>query len=166
MMLRKRLLLLALALLIATACENPFSDDDTDSSQNPQLHANAQDFISVMNEHRVSQGLSALIWHDTLGDVAQAHSEDMRNRNFFAHTNPDDVKFHERITAAGISFQAAGENIAAGQTTGEAVFDAWINSPDGHKENIENATYTHHGVGYVEDGNYWTHVFARNPSMD
>ena len=69
------------------------------------------------------------------------------------------------MTAAGISYQAAAENIAQGYSTGQAVLNGWLGST-GHRENIENGNYTHHGVGYVEDGHYWTHVFARNPSSD
>jgi uncharacterized protein YkwD len=67
------------------------------------------------------------------------------------------------MESAGISYQSAGENIAAGYSTGASVLSGWLGS-SGHKANIENANYTHHGVGYVAEGNYWTHVFARNPS--
>ncbi|HEY7071357.1 MAG TPA: CAP domain-containing protein, partial [Acidimicrobiales bacterium] len=47
--------------------------------------------------------------------AAQAHSDDMANRNFFDHTTPDGVTFGQRITATGISSRFTGENIARGQ---------------------------------------------------
>lgn len=115
-----------------------------------------------MNEHRTSQGLPKLQWDASLAGVALSHSADMHSRDFFSHTNPDGEDPFERMKAAGLSFQSAGENIAMGHSTGQAVFDGWIGST-GHRENIENTSYTHHGLGYVEDGHYWTHVFARNP---
>jgi uncharacterized protein YkwD len=58
----------------------------------------------------------------------------------------------------GISYKAAGENIAMGQRTPEEVVTAWMNSP-GHRANILNANFTHLGVGYVASGNYWTQMF-------
>ena len=58
----------------------------------------------------------------------------------------------------GISYRAAGENIAKGQTTPAAVVNAWWNSA-GHRQNMLNASYTQIGVGYVADGKYWTQMF-------
>ena len=60
----------------------------------------------------------------------------------------------------GISYKSAGENIAQGQTTAKAVVNAWMNS-EGHRANILNKNYTHIGVGYVKDGNYWTQMFIQ-----
>lgn len=59
---------------------------------------------------------------------------------------------------AGVAYSAAGENIAYGSSTGSAVLTAWLDS-SGHRANIENANFTHHGVGKA--GTYWTHVFIR-----
>jgi len=58
----------------------------------------------------------------------------------------------------GISYRTAGENIAKGQTTPQAVMTAWMNS-SGHRANILNASFTQIGVGYVASGNYWTQEF-------
>ncbi len=44
------------------------------------------------------------------------------------------------------------------QTTPQAVVNAWMNSA-GHRANILNASYTHIGVGYAAEGNYWTQMF-------
>ena len=62
------------------------------------------------------------------------------------------------IRAFGLSFRTAGENIAYGQRTPQAVVNAWMNS-SGHRANILNASYTQIGVGYVAAGNYWTQMF-------
>jgi uncharacterized protein YkwD len=111
-----------------------------------------------VNHHRVSIGLRPLIWDNRVASVARAHSRDMVTRHFFSHANPDGLRSKDRLVAAGIRYAAMGENIAYGHTTGTSVLDAWLKSP-GHRTNIEDPTYTHHGVGKV--GTYWTHVFLR-----
>ena len=62
------------------------------------------------------------------------------------------------IKSFGISYKTAGENIAKGYKTPQAVVDGWMNS-SGHRANILNASYTQIGVGYVANGNYWTQMF-------
>lgn len=65
---------------------------------------------------------------------------------------------HER---GGVSYRAAGENIAKGQRTPEQVVDGWMKS-DGHRENLLSADFGRLGVGYhVENGRtYWVQLFA------
>jgi uncharacterized protein YkwD len=115
-------------------------------------------FVKLMNAHRISLGLPALVWDSRLAAVAQAHSRDMFDRHYFSHTSPDGRSTWDRLAARGVTYSRAGENIAWGQGTGRAVLTAWLRSP-GHRANIENGSYTRHGVGRV--GTYWTHVFIR-----
>jgi len=119
-------------------------------------------FVRLMNAHRVSRGLPALIWDSRIAAVAQAHSRDMYHRHYFSHTSPDGRSTWDRLAARDITYSQAGENIAWGQITGSAVLTAWLHSP-GHRANIENGSYTRHGVGRV--GPYWTHVFIRPMSV-
>lgn len=93
-------------------------------------------------------------------DVAEAKSADMASNNYFSHTSPTYGSPFDRIKAAGINYRAAGENIAQGQRTPQQVVQAWMQSP-GHRQNILNANYTHIGVGFVEDGYYWTQQFIQ-----
>ena len=68
----------------------------------------------------------------------------------------------DRLDAAGVDWSGMpGQNIAYGTGSGSQVFDMWINSA-GHRANIENCSFTHHGVGLV-DGR-WTHLFLQNPT--
>lgn len=115
-------------------------------------------FVKLMNAHRVSLGLSALVWDSRAAAVAKAHSQDMFDRHYFSHTSPDGRTTWARLAARGVTYSQAGENIAWGQHTGSAVLTAWLTSP-GHRANIEGDSYTRHGVGKV--GTYWTHVFLR-----
>jgi uncharacterized protein YkwD len=69
------------------------------------------------------------------------------------------------MKAAGYtSYTTAGENIAAGQQTAQAVFNAWKNS-SGHNANMLKASFTQIGIGHVvvngsKYGTYWTTDFA------
>ncbi len=116
--------------------------------------------VDLTNAERTKAGLKPLEIHAPLMDVAQAKSEDMAKNNYFDHNSPTYGSPFDQIKAAGISYRAAGENIAQGQTTPAQVVQAWMDSP-GHRQNILNANYTHIGVGYVANGNYWTQQFIQ-----
>ncbi len=115
-------------------------------------------FVKLMNEHRRSLGLPALIWDSRAAAVAKAHSREMFDGHYFSHAWPDGRTTFNRLAARGVTYSRAGENIAWGQRTGRAVLTAWLGS-SGHRKNIELAAYTHHGVAKV--GPYWTHIFIR-----
>ena len=59
-----------------------------------------------------------LAMNETLLSVARAHSQDMINRDYFAHDTPEGVTAFQRIANAGYSAIAAGENIAFRSTSG------------------------------------------------
>lgn len=114
--------------------------------------------IRLVNEIRVENGLSALKTNWELSRVARYKSQDMHDNRYFSHTSPTYGSPFTMMKNFGISYRSAGENIAMGQRTPEAVVNAWMNS-SGHRANILNASYTEIGVGYVADGNYWTQMF-------
>ena len=117
-----------------------------------------KEVIRLVNKERASRSLPALKEDWQLSRVARYKSEDMKAKNYFSHTSPTYGSPFEMMRSFGISYRSAGENIAKGQRTPEAVVNAWMNSP-GHRANILNASYTHIGVGYVKDGNIWTQMF-------
>ena len=82
----------------------------------------------------------------------------MKDNNYFSHKSPTYGSPFEMIKNFGISYKSAGENIAKGQASPQAVVNAWMNS-SGHRANILNSTYTKIGVGYVAEGKYWTQMF-------
>ena len=101
------------------------------------------------------------MWHPATADVAHAHSQDMQDRGFFSHTNPDDESPWDRLAEGGVTWNGpAGENIAQTPGGAESALQLWLNSP-GHRANIENCAFNYHGVGLV--GAYWTHVFITDP---
>ena len=114
--------------------------------------------IRLVNEIRVENGLRPLAANWELSRVARFKSQDMHERRYFSHTSPTYGSPFQMMRSFGLTFRAAGENIAYGQRTPRAVVDAWMNS-SGHRANIINASYTQIGVGYVADGRYWTQMF-------
>lgn len=114
--------------------------------------------VRLVNAEREKNGLKPLTADWQLSRVARYKSEDMQKLGYFSHTSPTYGSPFEMIKSFGISYRTAGENIAKGYSTPEAVVKAWMNSP-GHRANILNASYTHIGVGYVKEGNYWTQMF-------
>jgi uncharacterized YkwD family protein len=117
-----------------------------------------QQVVNLTNEERAKAGLPALEVDTELSKVAQAKSEDMRDNNYFAHNSPTYGSPFDMMNQFGVDYQSAGENIAKGQQTPEEVVNAWMNS-EGHRKNIMNGSFTHIGVGYVEEGNIWTQQF-------
>lgn len=117
--------------------------------------------LDLVNVERANEGLPALTWDDDAAEVAYAHSVDMDVRGYFDHTNPDGQKPWDRLSAAGVPWSTAGENIAMGYATPEAVMVAWMNSP-GHRDNILREGFTHLGIGVHDNGSiWWTQVFLR-----
>ena len=119
-----------------------------------------QEVIRLVNEVRKQNGLSELKYDWELARVARYKSQDMKDNGYFAHNSPVYGSPFDMIKNFGISYRSAGENIARGQRTPEAVMNAWMNS-SGHRANILNASYTKIGVGYVADGKYWTQMFIK-----
>jgi uncharacterized protein YkwD len=120
--------------------------------------AEVQSFINLVNSHRTQMGLSPLIWDSRVAAVAQANSQDMVDRHYYGHINPDGLGPDDRLDAAGITYSWWGENYCYGFSTASAAYNFWINSAP-HRANIENGNFTHHGIGKV--GSVWTHVFIR-----
>ena len=117
-----------------------------------------QEVIRLVNEIRVQNGLSALTYNWELSRVARYKSQDMVDNRYFSHTSPTYGTPFQMIRSFGLSYRSAGENIAYGQRTPQAVVNAWMNS-SGHRANILSSSYTQIGVGYVANGNYWTQMF-------
>lgn len=114
--------------------------------------------VTLVNQERAANGLPALSLSVTLSDGARLKSQDMRDNRYFDHNSPTYGSPFDMMKSLGITYSAAGENIAMGYSTAEAVVNAWMNSA-GHRANILSSNYTTIGVGYV-DG-YWTQWFTR-----
>lgn len=120
----------------------------------------AQQVVEYTNIERAKYGLKPLEIYQPLMKAAQMKSDDMSKNNYFSHNSPTYGTPFELIKSLDITYSAAGENIAKGQQTAQEVVEAWMNS-EGHRANILNDKFTHIGIGYAQNGNYWTQQFIR-----
>ncbi len=146
-----------------------------------------EDFVHAeVNDRRADHGLDPLEWDGTVASVSRAHSADMADRDYFAHTNPDGEEPFDRFSDVDGYCQGYGENIALtwvdrpidrpgddgttehqtaeGLATG--LVDQWMNSTE-HREAILEEHASHGwdrgGVGvYIADdgGVYASHNFC------
>lgn len=119
----------------------------------------AEAVASLVHAARQDAGLSELELDADLCAAAQARAQEIAQS--FSHTRPDGSSCFTILEEFGISYRAAGENIAMGQRTPEEVMDGWMNS-SGHRANILNGTFTSIGVGYYVDGAgaaHWVQIF-------
>ena len=137
--------------------ETPEQPDDPGSV--PGVLAYEQEVVRLVNAERASYGLPALSIRADLCQYARVKSQDMHDSGYFSHTSPNYGSPFDMMQSFGITYSHAGENIAMGYSTPEAVVSAWMNS-EGHRANIFSASYTELGVGYVADGGYWTQWFV------
>ncbi|MFJ7972934.1 CAP domain-containing protein [Psychrobacillus sp. NPDC096389] len=119
-----------------------------------------QEVIKLINVERANAGLPALKSDWELARVAESKSQDMHDKQYFDHTSPTYGSPFDMMKTYGITYKSAGENIAQGQKSAAEVVKAWMNS-EGHRANILSKNFTHIGVGYVKDGNYWTQMFIQ-----
>ncbi|ASN06908.1 CAP domain-containing protein [Virgibacillus necropolis] len=143
----------------APAQQQPAKEQEQQTqAQSSQLSAFEQQVVELTNNERVERGLNPLKVDVELSKVAREKSRDMSVNNYFSHNSPTYGSPFDMMKSYGIDYRSAGENIARGQTTPEQVVNGWMNS-DGHRANILSEKFTHIGVGYVADGNYWTQQF-------
>ena len=71
----------------------------------PELRSKA---LEVVNEAREQHGLPPLQSRPELDRAAQAHAEDMLNRNYFDHVSPEEKTVFDRYVAAGRESLATG----------------------------------------------------------
>lgn len=116
------------------------------------------------NAERVDRGLDPLAYDRLLARVGEAHGEDMRDRGFVGHENPDGEGLAARYAAFGVGCPG-GENVYYSPNGGLAstpgalaghVVDAWMES-EGHRAAILKGRFTRQGVGVVvgTDGGVW-----------
>lgn len=127
-----------------------------------------RDRLDPANTAETGGRAQALRWNATLAAAAREHSRDMLQQKFFAHVDREGRSPGTRVKAAGIEWQAVGENIAIYEKVSSAQA-AFMNEPrfaHNHRSNILDPKYTDVGVGIVEapDGRYYiTQEFIETP---
>ena len=117
--------------------------------------------VKAHNRIRAEAKLPALTVSRKLQAAAELHAHDMASMGKMTHTGSDGSKSAERIASQGYHYRRAGENVAVGQFTTDAVMKGWMKSPP-HKRNILGS-FSQIGVAcaIAEDGKrYWCVTFG------
>lgn len=124
--------------------------------------ASLRELHERVNEFRIIAGCPPLEWHEPTARVAGAHSEDMARRDYFDHVSPEGVDLVDRLLAGGVTWRGSvAENIALTVRGADVVIELWVDSPP-HRANLEECTFTHHGLGLFRDR--WTQVLVEDPA--
>lgn len=115
--------------------------------------------LAQMNSVRRQAGLSALTLLPQLQSVARQHSRDMYVRDYFSHRTPNGLSPYDRLTAAGVSYVTAGENIAFAPNEAQA-WSLLIQSPD-HRANILDPDFLCAGVGVIKGAGRYEEMFTQ-----
>jgi uncharacterized protein YkwD len=104
-------------------------------------------FVEEINYHRALFKNKALKMNDSLNLAAQQHSEDMANRNYFSHINPDSLDPGDRVEKHHYMFSICKENISFNILTIKEIIDAYYRSKTGHKDIIIDPRMREVGFG-------------------
>ena len=134
------------------------SGSSSSSSEPYYVESAAQSVLSLVNEERAAEGLSALTLSSGATSAAKVRAKELATS--FSHTRPDGTTCFTALDDAGVSYGYAGENIAAGYSSASSVMNGWMNS-SGHKANILSENYTQIGIACYYDGStyYWVQLF-------
>lgn len=120
--------------------------------------------LKETNKRRYNGGKEGLSLFVSLQKAAHKRSTEIASH--FSHTRPNGESCFSVLEDFKIPYSAAGENIAAGQSSPQAVVEAWMNST-GHRANImsQYCEYSHLGAGYKYSGDntykkYWVQLFV------
>lgn len=120
--------------------------------------------VQLVNGERARVGLAVLAIDPRLVDVARGHSTEMFRLRYFAHVSPVTGTPFDRLTAAGIAYSRAGENLAYARSVAHA-HRGLMDSP-GHRANILRPEFTRIGVGVISagvHGRMFTQLFLTTP---
>jgi len=157
-----------------------YKENSSKSYMDFDVNLISQKIFLLVNEQRTKP----LSWNDSLALLAKNHSDDMFERNFYDHINPDEDDVTARAKKAGISTEkdlgdrvqiGLGENltnVVNGDYTfacgflenedqiAECAVKRWQKSPP-HYSNFLDTDYDETGVGVAQIGNefYFTQVF-------
>jgi uncharacterized protein YkwD len=108
--------------------------------------------FQLVNKERTSRGIGALTWNVKLVIVAENYARFMWQNHYFGHYDPEGKDVGDRLQAADIPYQIAGENLALAPTV-DIAHTGLMNSP-GHRANILEPRFHKVGIGVIDNGFY------------
>jgi uncharacterized protein YkwD len=165
----KTILLRATVLMFVILSLNSCSSD---SAEETSVTAKAQTSVQfeytaselatmkLINDYRVSKGLSVLQQINYVSVKSEEHDQYMITKNVVSH---DGFVSRSEDIVKVVGAKNVGENIAYNYNTPEGAVNAWLKS-ESHKENIEG-NFTHFGIAIRENATtgkkYYTNIFVK-----
>ena len=140
----------------------------------PALDSEESAFLTLINNYRAQNGAGPLQVSVALRQSSLWMSGDMAAKNYFSHTDSLGRTPGTRMAAFGYAYLPWGENIAAGNSIGQAAFNQWLTACDAdasgnctyaHRQNMLNRSYKVIGIGRAYNAAstyrwYWTTDFG------
>jgi uncharacterized protein YkwD len=134
----------------------------------PSIPDSASEFqralFRLVNQRRSEVGVGLLQCTELYNSGASIRASEITEK--FDHIRPggEEREWYTIFTDLGIPAGYMGENIAAGSSTPEDVFNQWCDSPQ-HYANMINGNYKYIGIGYFnkpdsEYQHYWVQLFG------
>ena len=114
--------------------------------------ANVSYILEKINVARAEYGLPALTLDSLVTATAQTKAKDMVENNYFSHTSSTYGNPFEMMQNAGITYIAAGENIAGNSDIDDAI-NSFLTSEE-HSKNILSNPYNYIGIGIEKSNTY------------
>ncbi|MFD3166304.1 protein kinase [Herpetosiphon sp. NSE202] len=120
---------------------------------------------ALINQFRSQNGLPPLLLQPQVQSVAQAHSADMANNNYFSNTTPAGQTIGDLLRQANHISSFWNVHISAGHSNAQAAFDALINDP-GLQADLLSPNISEFGIGHAQNaqatyGHYWVVVYSQ-----
>lgn len=148
------------------------SSDSSGSDDNLKASGQAsfsKELLDLVNQARADEGLEPLTWSDTLASCAASRAAELplltysQNEN---HLRPNGKPWYTVNGYNENNSPLCGENIGCGQSSAQAVFDAWMAS-EGHRKNILKPEYKTFGAALFRPDSdeyefdyYWIEEFG------
>ena len=119
--------------------------------------AKAEEAFQKANEVRVSHGIPAMVWEESLYSLACDRAKEIVTQ--FSHERLDGTYVGE-VLLEQMGASGCGENIASNYQSITNLINGWMAS-EGHRENLLNESFHAGAMGcYYHNGNYyWVHLF-------
>lgn len=122
-----------------------------------QWQRGQEELIHLISNHfRDQKGLHRLEKAEDARLTARNHSKDMYSGGFFSHESPNSGSLGDRLSADGVNFQGAAENIAAHYIDSLEAVNGWLNS-EGHRVNLLSDDFSYAASGVYDY--YYTQNF-------
>jgi uncharacterized protein YkwD/uncharacterized membrane protein required for colicin V production len=133
---------------VEPASKESMTLDVAPKSSDLRVDAEAEaQMLKLVNAERAKVGAPALVVDPKIVPVARAYSRDMFERRYFSHYSPEGEDAADRMQKGGVTFSAAGENLAYAPDM-KAAHDGLLESP-GHKRNILDPQFHRIGIGII-----------------